>query len=83
MCFLVCDKLLFVLLGQACEHQTKHGQVDHGLTTAGQVLLVLAHAPIAANPGQGAFDDPATLPPQTVFCFCVLVIVHSFRDSLV
>src|SRR5512142_504506 len=58
MCLLVFDKLLFVLLGQACEHQPKHGQVDHRLTTAGQVLIVLAHAPRAADPGQGAFYYP-------------------------
>ena len=54
MCLLVFDELLFVLLGQACEHETQHGQIDHGLTTAGQVLIVLAHATIAADPGQSA-----------------------------
>ena len=59
MCFLVFDKLLFVLLSQASEHQTQHGEVDHGLTAAGQVLIILAHAPIAADPGQGALDHPA------------------------
>ena len=69
MCLLVCDELLFVLLGQAREHQAEHSQVDHGLTTAGQVLVILAHAPIAADPGQRALDDPATLPPAAVFCF--------------
>ena len=69
MCLLIFDELLFVLPGQAREHQPKHGQVDHGLTAAGQVLVVLAHAPIAADPGQGALNNPATLPPDTVFCF--------------
>src|SRR5260370_41026988 len=59
MCLLVFDELLFVLLGQAREHQAEHGQVDHSLTTAGQVLVILAHAAIAADPGQRALDDPA------------------------
>src|SRR5260221_11179242 len=59
MCLLVFDELLFVLLGQAREHEAEHGQVDHGLTTARQVLIVLAHAAIAADPGQSALHDPA------------------------
>ena len=69
MCFLVFDKLLLVLLGQACEHQAQHGQVDHGLTTAGQVLIILAHAAGAPYPSDRTLDDPATLPPDAVFCF--------------
>src|SRR5260221_13941536 len=59
MCLLVFDELLFVLLGQAREHQAEHGQVDHGLTAARQVLVILAHAAIAADPGQRALDHPA------------------------
>src|SRR5260221_10070841 len=59
MCLLIFDELLFVLLGQAREHQAEHGQVDHGLTAAGQVLVILAHAAIAADPGQSALHDPA------------------------
>jgi hypothetical protein len=51
MFLLVCDELLFVLLGQACEHQPKHREIDHRLTPAGQGLIVLAHAPRAADPG--------------------------------
>ena len=37
----------------------------------------------AIDPGMGAFNDPATLPPDAVFCFRVVAIVLSFRDSLV
>ena len=37
----------------------------------------------AIEPGMRALHDPATLPPDTVFWFCVLAIAHSFRDSLV
>ena len=48
-------------------------------------LLIPVHqeATRAIEPGMGAFHDPATLPPDTVFWFCVLAIAHSFRDSLV
>ena len=83
MCFLVGDELLLILFCQASEHEAEHGQVNHGLAAAREILVILTHAAIAADPGQRTLDDPATLPPQTVFCFCVLAIVHSFRDSLV
>src|SRR5229473_1188329 len=59
MCLLIFDELRCVLLGQASEHQTKHGEIDHRLTTAGLVFIVLAHAPVAADPGQRALYDPA------------------------
>jgi hypothetical protein len=83
MFLLVGDKLLLVLFCQASEHQAEHGEIDHGFTAARQILVILAHAAIAADPGQCALHDPATLPPDTVFWFCVLAIAHSFRDSLV
>src|SRR5579863_6277930 len=57
---LVCDELRFVLPGQAFKHQTKHGEVDHGLTTAGQILVILAHAAGATNPGDGALKKTAS-----------------------
>ena len=69
MFLLVRDELLFSLFGQASEHQTQHGQIDHGLTAARQVLIVLAHAAIATDPGQRALNNPATLPPEVIFCF--------------
>src|SRR5260370_4928547 len=59
MCLLIFHELLFVLLGQASEHQTKHSQVDHGLATTGQVLVVLTHATRAANPSESTLHDPA------------------------
>jgi hypothetical protein len=34
--------------------------VNIGALTGGQVLIIAAHAAIAAQPGEGAFDDPAT-----------------------
>jgi hypothetical protein len=61
MCLLVFDELLFVLLGQAREHQAEHGQVDHGLTATGLVLVILAHATRATDPGQSALDIPTML----------------------
>ncbi len=83
MFLLVGDELLLVLFCQASEHEAEHGEIDRRFTAARQVLVILAHAAIAADPGQRALDDPATLPPNTVFCFCVLVITLSFHDSLV
>jgi hypothetical protein len=77
------DELRFVLFGQASQHEPEHGEIDHGLTTAGQILIILAHATIATYPCQSSLNDPATLPPDAVFCFRVEAIVLSFRDSLV
>jgi hypothetical protein len=37
----------------------------------------------AIDPGMGAFNDPATLPPKGVFCLGLTSIVPSFQDLLV
>lgn len=68
MFLLVGDELLLVLFGQASEHEAEHGEIDHGFTAARQVLVILAHAAIATNPGQRALNNPVTLPPEVVFC---------------
>jgi hypothetical protein len=60
MCLLVFDELLLVLFCQAREHQAEHGEIDHRFTAARQVLVILAHAAIAADPGQGALDHEAS-----------------------
>src|SRR5512135_3470314 len=59
MFLLVGDELLLVLFGQASEHQTEHGEIDHGFTAARQVLVILAHAAVAADPGQRTLHHPA------------------------
>ena len=69
MCLLVGDELLLVLFCQTSEHEAEHGEIDHRFTAARQVLVILAHAAVAANPGQCALNDPATLPPNVPFCF--------------
>ena len=69
MFLLVDDELLLVLFGQASEHEAEHGEIDHRFTAARQVLVILAHAAIAADPGQRTLNDPATLPPNAPFCF--------------
>ena len=43
---------------QASEHDADHGQPDEGGDGAGVSLEIARQAAIAADPGQGAFDDP-------------------------
>jgi hypothetical protein len=45
--------------GQASEHDANHGQSDEGSDGAGVALEIACQAAIAADPGQGSFDDPA------------------------
>ena len=45
--------------GQASEHDADHGQPDEGGDGAGVSLEITCQAAIAADPGQGSFDDPA------------------------
>ena len=45
--------------GQASQHDADHGQPDEGSDGAGVALEIARQAAIAADPGQGAFDDPA------------------------
>src|SRR6266853_3331123 len=44
--------------GQASEHDADHGQPNEGSDGAGIALEVACQAAIAADPGQGSFDDP-------------------------
>src|SRR5260370_35334433 len=61
---LVLDELLFILFGQASKHEPEHREIHHGLTTAHEVLIILAHTAVAPNPGNRAPDHPAS--PQGV-----------------
>ena len=45
--------------GQASEHDADHGQSDEGSDGAGVALEIPCQAAIAADPGQGSFNDPA------------------------
>jgi hypothetical protein len=45
--------------GQASEHDADHGQSDEGSDGAGVALEIACQAAIAADPGQGSFDDPS------------------------
>ena len=45
--------------GQTSEHDADHGQPDEGSDGAGISLEITGQAAIAADPGQGSFDDPA------------------------
>ena len=45
--------------GEAAEHDADHGQPDEGSDGAGVSLEIACQTAIAADPGQGSFDDPA------------------------
>ena len=45
--------------GKASQHDADHGQPDEGSDGAGVALEIAGQVAIAADPGQGAFDDPA------------------------
>jgi hypothetical protein len=57
------DRLdLLMLLRQPFEHETDHAEGDPGLAGGRQEFIILAHPTVATDPGQGAFDDPASRP---------------------
>ena len=41
------------------DHQVDHGKEDHGLAVLRQGLVVFGQATVLAEPGEGAFHDPA------------------------
>jgi len=46
-------------LGASSQHEANHRDVNHRLAGSWQGLVILAQAPIAGEPPQGPFDDPA------------------------
>jgi hypothetical protein len=44
------------------EIETRHGDIDPGFTGFGELFVVADQATAGKEPGEGAFDDPATLP---------------------
>src|SRR5260370_18776714 len=54
------DELLCVLFGEARKHEPEHREIDHGLRARREVLIILAHTAVAANPGKGTLDPPAS-----------------------
>src|SRR6202035_5083050 len=45
--------------GQAAQHDADHGQAEEGGAGPGIALEVAGQATVAADPGEGALDDPA------------------------
>ena len=45
--------------GQASEHDADHGEANEGCDGSGEAFVVARQASVAADPGEGAFDDPA------------------------
>jgi hypothetical protein len=50
----------FLVTGQPPHHQTHHSRVDERFAGRAQPLVVLAHPPVVADPGEGSFHDPAS-----------------------
>ena len=48
-----------VWAGQAAQHDADHGEAEEGGDGSGVALEVAGQAAIAADPGEGALDDPA------------------------
>jgi hypothetical protein len=49
------------------QHQTRHGEVNYGLTALGQPFIVFAQAACLVEPRQGAFDHPSTREKHNTF----------------
>ena len=45
--------------GQAAQHDADHGEAEEGGDGSGVALEVAGQAAVAADPGEGALDDPA------------------------
>jgi hypothetical protein len=48
-----------VYSGQAPQHDWDHGEAEEGGDGTGVALEVAGQAAVAADPGEGALDDPA------------------------
>ena len=47
------------LASDSSDHEVRHGGRDQALAGVRQLLIVLAQTPVATQPAQGAFHDPA------------------------
>ena len=45
--------------GEPAQHDADHGETDEGDDVTNVALEVAGEAPVAADPGKGALDDPA------------------------
>ena len=52
-------KLRLASFGKAAEHESRGGEIDHGLGVSGLDFVVLGETPKVTEPGESAFDDPA------------------------
>ena len=68
---------------QAGEKESDGSDVDESFATGRQALIIASQTPEADQPAKGALNDPATLPPDAVFWFCVFAMVFSSRNLLV
>src|ERR1035438_4612394 len=45
---------------ETCEHETNHGQIDHGLAGLGLSFVVAVEPAVAPEPTEGSFHYPAS-----------------------
>jgi hypothetical protein len=64
----LCVKASGAILSQASEHNTDHSYEDPGFFAAGEHFIVFGKPTLGRKPGESALNNPATLPPDTVFC---------------
>ena len=53
--------------GEPFHHEQNHDETDHTFATPRRIFIVSTHTAIAAQPGEGALNNPVTLPPKVVF----------------
>src|SRR5512133_3047229 len=51
---------LGAILRQSGQHQSRHSEIDKGLTTAVRALKIAREPTVARDPGVRAFDDPSS-----------------------
>jgi hypothetical protein len=65
------------------KHAAGSGDLDESLRRFRETLVIAGETTPASHPGDAAFNDPATLPPDAVFWFWVFAMVFSSRNVLV
>ena len=46
-------------MSESSRHEIDHAEMDDGFARFGRAFVVFAVSPVASQPGERAFDDPA------------------------
>ena len=68
--------------GQATQHDADHGEAEEGGDGSGVALEVAGQAAVAADPGEGALDDPALGQDDEAMCIAALDDLQGPRPVL-